>query len=380
MPETSLEAVIEAVGGPDAWWWGGWAAMSRYHWALRAPDGTWHCGTRPIGSGEEDAIQEFEKYFSHIDQQEEHSHAPWADFEAEQQMASKIGALLVPSPLTDALLDGSTDVSVVIAGNLLGSVALPALCLKPGDETRLIERAILRVQPPAAPDLIASRPPHELPHWPVLVACMNPDGTLDHAEHEDLDCEVRLGSEPIPPGDRYRHATATNLRTAMTGLSPGQQGIFFYSGHVNQAVMPGDANVSLHLADAEVRAAEWFGIGIDRRLPCPSRAVISACASAGSSGTGSGEWLGLGAALLSAGARHVIATAWPIPDAPATQRFERRLIDCLSCTADAARALAELQRKELMRWRYSVNAWEDPVEYGSPVMWAAFQSMGVLDS
>lgn len=299
---------------------------------------------------------------------------------AEQELASKIGALLVPLPLADALLDGSTDVSVVIAGNLLGSVALPALCLKPGEETRLIERAILRVQPPATPDLIVSRSPLELPHWPVLVACMNPDGTLKYAEHEDLDCEVRLGAKRPPSGGRHRPATTANLRTAMSDLSPGQQGVFFYSGHVKQAMMPGDANVSLQLADGDVRAAEWFGIGTDCQLPCPSRAVISACASAGSSGTGSGEWLGLGAALLSAGARHVIATAWPIPDAPATQRFERRLIDRLSYTADAARALAEEQRKELVRWRYSVNSWEDPVEYGSPVMWAAFQAMGVLDS
>jgi CHAT domain-containing protein len=119
-----------------------------------------------------------------------------------------------------------------------------------------------------------------------------------------------------------------------------------------------------------VTAGEWFGTTGQRPLPCPERVLLSACDSSGSSGAGAGEWLGLGTALLAAGAHDVVATAWNLPDWRYTNRFEHRLLRRLTTCSDVAEALADVQREALARWR-SGSVTE------RPIVWAAYQYIGV---
>jgi hypothetical protein len=198
-------------------------------------------------------------------------------------------------------------------------------------------------------------------YWPPLISCVNPTEDLKYAAHADL-----------TTGTVLAQATADDLRDALAKIQPQQPGIFFYSGHVSPGQVPGGLEMALELNGLEwLTAAEWFGVTERPRLPAPSRVLFSACNSSGAAGAGGGEWLGFGAALLSAGARQVVGTAWPIPDRPYTAWFERRLLERMQHEEDVAAALSALQREAARRWRSGdAEAW--------PIIWASYQSVGVL--
>ncbi|WP_425558397.1 CHAT domain-containing protein [Kribbella ginsengisoli] len=112
--------------------------------------------------------------------------------------------------------------------------------------------------------------------------------------------------------------------------------------------------------------------------------MLSACGSAGSGGGGSGEWLGLAAAVLWAGAREVVATAWPIWDLPFTRDFDLRLADALRSPDSAAASLRKLQLECLAQWRASThdltsdrNLPPHLHSHAFPLVWAAYQVVGV---
>lgn len=71
-------------------------------------------------------------------------------------------------------------------------------------------------------------------------------------------------------------------------------------------------------------------------IPFPERALLAACGSAGSAGSGRGEWLGIGAGVMVSGAQEVIATAWPIFDTAFTRRFDESVLSMLKTSPDAA--------------------------------------------
>src|SRR5216117_3896810 len=97
--------------------------------------------------------------------------------------------------------------------------------------------------------------------------------------------------------------------------------------------------------------------------------VLSAC----QTGLGSGaladvpagdDWVGLTRAFLHAGARHVVATLWPVDDW-ATAELMERFYGVGDVAADPARALAEAQRALLAA----------PATR-HPFYWAGFESVG----
>jgi CHAT domain-containing protein len=100
-------------------------------------------------------------------------------------------------------------------------------------------------------------------------------------------------------------------------------------------------------------------------------------------GSWPGEWLGLSAACLIWGARHVIGTAWPILDLPITSTFEADLLDRLAAGADPATALRTCQIERLASWRasdFTVASGRTvslPADLELPLVWASFQIIGV---
>lgn len=356
----ALEAVIEAVGGPAAWWWGSWISRWWLHWAVRSPGGTWTCGSYRLQDGDIEAIDRFER--AYVDTEAAAISAYCLHPATETELAWSLGSWLVPPVLRSALLAAKTPVSLVVAGNLASVLALPALVLEENRGTRLVEFADIRTQPPATlVTQVQRRPVPGAGHWPPLISCVNPTGDLKYAAHADL-----------TTGTVLNQATADDLRDALAKIEPQQPGIFFYSGHVSPGKVPGGLEMALVLDGLEwLTAAEWFGVTERPQLPAPSRALFSACDSSGAAGAGGGEWLGFGAALLSAGARQVVGTAWPIPDRPYTAWFERRLLERMQHEEDVAAALSALQREAARRWRSGdAEAW--------PMIWASYQSIGVL--
>jgi MYXO-CTERM domain-containing protein len=159
-------------------------------------------------------------------------------------------------------------------------------------------------------------------------------------------------------------------------LPPSAPGIFYYSGHASYYDVTGGLNAVLELQDEEViGAGDWLRLYGEAELKSPCRAMICACSSAGASGAGGGEWLGLGAALLAAGARQVVATAWPIFDTAFGHRFDTSLVNELREAPDPAAALAAAQRAALSQWRNSrgMRSREAPL----PDIWAAYQCIGL---
>jgi len=116
--------------------------------------------------------------------------------------------------------------------------------------------------------------------------------------------------------------------------------------------------------DGRLEVHEVFGLHLAADL-----VVLSAC----QTGLGSGaladvpagdDWVGLTRAFLHAGARHVVATLWPVDDW-ATAALMERFYGGADVAADPARALAEAQRAMLTT----------PAT-AHPFYWAGFVNVG----
>jgi CHAT domain-containing protein len=147
----------------------------------------------------------------------------------------------------------------------------------------------------------------------------------------------------------------------------------------------GDDQDALALAGEDILSAHAL-FSNAAPLPMPARVLLSACSSAGATGAGGGEWLGLTAAVLWRGARQVIATNWPIWDTPFTTSFDHKLALRLQHDADPAVTLRELQLEALSDWRDSEHDLSDHEENGLPysardipfpLIWAAYTCVGI---
>lgn len=116
--------------------------------------------------------------------------------------------------------------------------------------------------------------------------------------------------------------------------------------------------------DGRLEVHEVFGLSLAADL-----VVLSAC----QTGLGSGsladvpagdDWVGLTRAFVHAGARHVVATLWPVEDR-ATAVLMERFYEALGSGADPARALAQAQRALIAA----------PAT-AHPFFWAGFVSVG----
>lgn len=382
----SLDGAIEAVGGPHAWWWGCWFSLGQVFWATRDPAGAWSCGTTFVAKDENvrtGMLALGRLYHREGIPATEATEYEAMDYASELNLMQLIGQATIPPPLRDALLAVEVGtLSLVVAGNLAGIVPLAALAIPGTADTRLVERAIVRVQPPAfLAHLIHARESEPFGPWPLAVACLDPRGDLRHARHMDLTAEHTLtaGALVYEREDSSVRATHDALRAALRDVGRGVNALFFYSGHVHPGSMGGDLSAHLVLDDGDVAsAAHFFGFEEDVSMCAPSRVVLSACDSGGASGSGSGEWFGLGAALLVAGARQVIATAWPILDSAFSARFERQLVLNLQVGLDVGQTLRQTQVEALASWRGHTYLDLESDDAALPVIWSAYQSIGVL--
>ena len=117
-------------------------------------------------------------------------------------------------------------------------------------------------------------------------------------------------------------------------------------------------------------------------IALPALLLLAACGSAGSTGSGRGEWLGLGAGALLSGAQEVVATAWPIWDTAFTQEFDEKVLSLLTDSEDVARDLRRLQLENLAKWRASTADHSNGRLNGRsreplPLIWASYQFLGV---
>jgi hypothetical protein len=373
----SLETGIARTGGTRATYWGSWVAHRKYYWVTRSPDNSWSAGVVDLGSSFE-ALRLIDHALHFAD--EIFATARFDDWEQELLVARELGRLLLPPPLIDALKASSEPLSLVVAGSFICDIPLPALVLPGPSDERLVERAVIRVQPPLvlAENLLmqqlAAQGSDDLI---VRVACLDPSGDLPHSRNYEIPSEILLttpakNDEVVPSPAWSDLANRANLVSALRRMRPGEPGVFVYCGHVDQNGIADGPGTSLVLSDGFVSAAELA------MEPIPSHVIVSACSSSGVNGTGAGEWLGLAGHLLKGGARQIVATAWPIPDTDFTTRFERDLAIRVCASGDAASALRQIQLEAIEQWRSRHWKSNETLRAPMPRVWAAFQMIGVI--
>jgi tetratricopeptide (TPR) repeat protein len=298
-------------------------------------------------------------------------------------------------------------------------VALLALGQPPTGDTgvpdvpRLLEAAVITLAPSMALlASIAGRPPLRAPStrspWPLLLSIVDPSDDLRHAQC-GLAPRVLLtgwghlrrqgGAEASRAA---RPATKAHLKDVLLTF-PDRAGLLTYAGHAYPGYPDTPATGGLVLAsprpvESAPRPAAGSSpgdavTGAERLLTSrellaadkeratyqfPARVLLSACSAAGFGQTSQstpgldGEWLGVAAAVMQAGADEVIATLFDLIDDEGTARFEDRLASLLLTTPTAAAALRLTQIEALAEWR----AGSGNPQSVAPLIWAAYACLG----
>jgi tetratricopeptide (TPR) repeat protein len=388
--DIELFEVIAAIGGPAAWWWGANIIDQRYFWATISPTLELTVGYRDL---DEDALDALVAAARSVNAEGAGIESLLvrqlcASPEAEEASSLAIGEILIPPPLRAEWWDTPAPPrwpsSLVVASNFMASLPLGLIGLrsKAGRVERLLEKVVLRWAPTAPiVQAAAGHPVYPAMEYPVGVACIDADGTLGVAAATKGEFEIVLRNSAAP--DRTaRPATRANFARAMSEVGPSSPKIAFFTGHSDDGIAGVDAG--LQLEDGLLTAEDiLFGDGTIGPVPFPSHVVFSSCSSGGATGAGRGEWLGLSAACLIRGARHVVGTAWPILDLPITNKFEADLLGRLAAGADPATALRACQIERLASWRASDftvppgRTVSIPADLELPLVWASFQIIGV---
>jgi CHAT domain-containing protein len=312
---------------------------------------------------------------------------------AERRLARRLGEALLPEPLRARLLAASTaaPVSLVVApAPEVASVPVGWLALDDID-TRLVERGDAVVVPAAA--LLAAADER----WPIQLA--RGSGPVRAAATDALDDlpYVRALAEFASHAVVGPEATAPAVVDALRSTRPA---VVVVAGHARS-----DGVADAHLCVARtggappcpysspaspcsgqpLPATTWLASDPSTDDAVANRVFLAVCHGSGADTAGrAGEWLGLAPALLFAGARMVVATAWPVLDHPATAAIDREVVSALATSQRPAAELSRIQREWLGRWRATgwrtsaraVGSSVIPTDHAAPLLWAPYVAVG----
>jgi hypothetical protein len=378
-----LEDAISSVGGSRCIWWASTLIDSCLFWSVRSPEGKFAIGSHDLSDDDWGILSAALNGLRGAGRGS-YVEALKVDPVAEEAISAQLGRILIPECLAQMLISNrasGTIPDLVIASNLVAR--LPGCLLgvrqASGAISRLIELATLRWAPPAAIVHKLSAPQVLAKRYPVEIAILDPDGTLPSAASANIEAEVILrNSNRVHANTGDVAATRVNLFLELFGKKLSRPAMLVFCGHSSSSA--GGLTSAIQLEDGLLTAEDiLFGSRAMGPLPMPARVLLSSCDSAGSSGQGAGEWLGLSAAMLLQGARQVVATGWPIADTPATGRFEEELVSKLIRSSDPALVLRESQLSRLAQWRNTDTgaAHSNSADVERPHAWAAFQVIGV---
>jgi tetratricopeptide (TPR) repeat protein len=198
---------------------------------------------------------------------------------------------------------------------------------------------------------LLSRPTDDDPPTTSPLVVGNPSGDLRHAQTEACAVATRLGVAPMLTGSALRSEVLPALGTASL-VHLAAHGYF----------APGKPlDSGLKMADAPLTARDVLGMRLRTGL-----VVLSACDTGIVEGLGGEEFAGLTQAFLSAGARSMIVSLWPVDDA-ATARLMEEFYDCFLAHGHVSPALCEAA--ERLR--------STGIEH--PYFWGAFTCVGGLE-
>ncbi|MFD4023392.1 CHAT domain-containing protein [Streptomyces sp. NPDC058576] len=426
-----LDRALIAIAG-RCWYWSAVTVQDRYYWTVRSPSGAWSHGWEQLGPGTEAALADaalrealpLPRAGEDPGELRERVtggalSAPAGDG-SELALLGRVAAAFLPEPLAKGLAShtGSTASVVVALPAVLGHLPVAALPLAPGRDRRVVDVArVIHVPAWAVISQCLARPAGRLrAPCDLQLAVLRPDAAEEETTGDtaaDVTGRAGVSGEPprrdtlalrLPaPARRVLRGPVTKeqLTRALRQLHDldEREGLLYLLGHVG--VRPGNPYLSgLRVAPtpgdgtepggtAMLSMADMLGSpdgGSDTAAeagvscPVPRKVLAVGCASLGlelpSSRDGAdtvhtpvSEWLGLGSALLLAGADHVICTLYPVLHPSDQLEAAARLLTRRLCAgASPPDALREMQLAHLDRWRRGKG--------GRPFVWQAFAYTG----
>ncbi|MBO2463509.1 CHAT domain-containing protein [Actinomadura violacea] len=291
---------------------------------------------------------------------------------------------LLPASLIEGLATAPERDSV-LAVSLSGSlVAVPVAALPlpgsaAGEDVRIADVAAVAHVPSWA--VVAhsrkARAEHAAP-GAVDLALLGPDNAKQYLQGRN---DIRSSLEPPPLAQETVHGPLDReaLSELLRKFTEEVPACLYVAGHVETPRKDEPGSGGIKIAGGSLFGSRDLlqSAAGTARFPMPSRAVLVCCESLGQVTTRGepdgghvlhNEWLGIGAGMLMAGAQHVYCTLHLIRDLDDAVRINHALAHALATTHDPLRALRDVQREELRRWRAGDRA--------RPLSWQPYVYVG----
>ncbi|MCX4856814.1 CHAT domain-containing protein [Streptomyces canus] len=369
---------------PGGWYWSYARAGEWIYHAVRTPSGDWHSERRPHAQ----LADHFKDLVLHLPVKVPGAERigprirssalaatgaddPVRGYLTAGQVWTRIfdglGAAMIPTVLREALTVSSTPLPLVLAPT--GALALVPVCALPVTPGRdVMDVAQLSYLPSIA--LLSQRrrltvqeggdPRHRIDSEPSRVlSVLAPHSSSDPKTHD-----LPHAMAGIPQHSEVAPRPLTKFGFADLVKRHGiDDTVLYLAGHVESEDKEDPGSTGFTFDDGPLALHDFYRTD-DSGAPLysmPDRVMLAACASLGLYGRPESgyapslldvpEWLGLGAAVIHGGARHVYCTLFQIPDTEHTARIDLALVDALRHHTEPASALRAVQRAELRRWR-----------------------------
>ncbi|WP_030487000.1 hypothetical protein [Micromonospora chokoriensis] len=395
--EIGLDRELSAIG-PRTWYWSAVTVLDDCYWAVRDPAGRWSHGRIPLSEGTPaaaaygdllDALP-FSRPGEDAEQVRDRVVAGAlgrsAGPQAELDLLARVAAAFLPRPLAEGLHRTAGDATLVVSlPTALGHLPVAGLPLAPHRDLRVIERAAV-VHMPSWGVVHAARRSRTGPTpggWPARLAIVAPHGDDDMRVLERPEGVDRIVRGPL---------TKQQCRDLLHAMNEDRAWLLTLIGHVD-AVPGNTAAGGLRLTAAEpgpvdrLTMSDLVGTGAgnegggsgdaaNRAFDMPERVVLIGCGSIGigpppsliAGQTPASEWLGLGSAVVLAGASHVCCALYTVYASTHLKRMTDGLIAGLSSGTAPVSELRRVQLAELARWRDGQRTY--------PVLWLALAYVG----
>jgi CHAT domain len=364
LDEIDVDTALDAIA-PRTWYWTGATVIDQYYWAVRSPNGAWSHGRSSMAPGAEAATAYMALGralpFSAPD---EDAHGVSrrvtdgplgrsADHSRERRLLREVARAFLPAPLSEGLLSEPAPVRLVVSlPAALGHLPVAGLPLDDVSDLRVVEKSTVVHVPSWSVATAAQAAMNGRAHrWPTRLALFAPSGGRDVKDLEDLANPHGVERTLVGPLSR------TQVRDALHAVSADRNWLLTIIGHVDHN-QDKPSESGLRLSDGHLTMTDLIGIDPAQRITVPERVLLIGCGSIGFASpapeprlTPTSEWLGLGAAVVLAGATDVCCTLYTVYANAQMRRIVDGLIDGLSSAISAPEALRQVQLAELNRWR-----------------------------
>ncbi|WP_169743470.1 CHAT domain-containing protein [Knoellia sinensis] len=362
-----LEYIINTAGRQGAWWWSTHVSRGQLYWAATNEDPQVKVhGGRISMSVVTELLNELNPHLS-LQAEGESDHdfflrmsvsallAPPSEIES--ALAERVGQLL---PKAIRVQEPHNRIRTTICMALAPELAhIPWAWARIGGR-HLVELFDTVIVPPAS--ILPPPDAGDDQNCPIAVGLVDPGGDLSAAVEGSAHLPSQAAIIDGQTGDRRASLTAA-LRAA-----PYDSTLFLACHTVTINNRRGFALAPLDKVDVgDVLFASDIAHA-DTDFPMPRQVIALACESSDMASAHLGEWTVLGTALIQAGARRALVTAFPILDLPEVDQF---MVTGVSDGTPLHVLIASFQLSLLRRWR-------DGETSAAPLAWAGLQLFGSL--